>query len=158
MLPLLALLLALPFPIAGRTSWMRPESFRLTVGMPRTDAMRELADTGWHPKPGKGPDQFVVEYGDDRALTIDFRNDRLQSIRFELFVFLPDARKAFEEEKRFLRETAGQPASIRSKSIVLYDRNTPNIMVVVADDPKSENGKKGLGLLVVRYFAPAGRN
>jgi hypothetical protein len=28
--------------------------------------------------------------------------------------------------------------------------------MVVSDDPKSANGRKGVGLLVVRYFEPEG--
>lgn len=133
---------------------MRPESFRLVVGMSRGDALHELETTGWKPKATKKPNQFVVEYGDDRAITIEFRGDRLSSLRFELFAFLPEARKAFDEEARFLRATLGAPRSTKSKSILLYDHTLPNVMVVVADDPRSDSGRQGLGLLVVRYYDP----
>ncbi|MEO8033995.1 MAG: hypothetical protein ABI837_06140 [Acidobacteriota bacterium] len=151
---LLTLLLAIPFPGTSRTSWMRPQSFRLIVGMPRGDALHELEASGWKTKPTKDPNQFVVEYGDDKAVTLEFHRERLRSLRFELFTFLPEARKAFDEETRFLRNTLGDPRSTKSKSIVLYDHTLPNIMVVVADDPHSDNGRKGLGILVVRYFDP----
>jgi hypothetical protein len=151
----LALLLAIPFPASSRTSWMRPQSFRLAVGMTRAEALHELETTGWKPKPTKNANRLIVDYGDDRALTLEFQRDRLSSLRFELFAFLPEARKAFEEEARYLRETMGEPRNTRSKSILLYDKTLPNVMVVVADDPKSDNGRKGLGILVVRYFDPA---
>jgi len=36
----------------------------------------------------------------------------------------------------------------------VYDHTLPNVMVVLADDPKSANGQKGLGILVVRYYDP----
>ena len=43
---------------------------------------------------------------------------------------------------------------MKSKSVLLYDSMLPNVMVVVRADPKSENGQKGLGILVVRYYDP----
>ena len=39
MLLFLALLLSTPFPSSSRTAWMRPESFRLSIGMARTEAV-----------------------------------------------------------------------------------------------------------------------
>ena len=75
-------------------------------------------------------------------------------MRFEHFAFLQDARAAFEEETGYLRSAFGAPKKMKTKSIVVYDRVLPNVMVVLSADPKSENGQKGLGLLVVRYFDP----
>ena len=99
-------------------------------------------------------DQLVIDYGDDKEVTLQFHRNRLRSIRFELFVFLPDARTAFAEERDFLRETLGAPKKLKSKSVVLYDGVLPNVMVVLSADPKSANGSKGLGILVVRYYDP----
>lgn len=147
---LLALLLT-AFPSSSNTAWMRPESFRLAVGMSRLDVMKTLDK--WQPKPGANADQLVVDYSDDKALTLDFTKDRLTSIRFELFVFLPEIRKAFEEEKKHLATTLGKPRKA-TPSILIYDNALPNIMVVVKDDPKSEQGKKGVGVLAVRYYDP----
>lgn len=155
MIVLTAFLLATAFPSTSKTSWMRPESFHLVVGMSRREAVKSLADRGWKTKKGDDPNHLIVDYADDKAVTLQFHRNRLRSIRFELFVFLPDAHTAFAEEKSFLQETFGEPKkSIKSSSIVLYDGILPNIMVVLSADPKSTNGQKGLGILVVRYFDP----
>lgn len=130
---------------------MRPESFHLTIGMTRAEAMTALEK--WAPKPGKDADEVVVDYSDERALTLQFRKGRLTSVRFELFVFLPDIRPAFEEERARLAESRGKPRKA-TKSILIYDNALPNVMVVAADDPKSEQGKQGIGVLAVRYYDP----
>jgi hypothetical protein len=148
---LLALLLATAFPSTSRTSWMRPDSFHLTIGMSRAQAMTALET--WTPKPGKDPDEVVVDYSDDKSLTLQFRKDRLISVRFELFVFLPEIRLAFEEQRAALAESRGKPRKA-TKSILIYDNALPNIMVVAADDPKSQQGKQGIGILAVRYYDP----
>ena len=148
---LLALLLATAFPSTSRTSWMHPDSFHLTIGMSRTEAMTALEK--WAPKPGKNANEVVVDYSDDKALTLQFRKDRLTSVRFELFVFLPEIRLAFDEKRASLAESLGKPRKA-TKSILIYDNALPNVMVVVNDDPMSEQGKKGLGVLAVRYYDP----
>ena len=145
------LLLATSFPSTSRTAWMRPDAFRLVVGMPRAEAMRAL-DT-WTPKPGKNKDELVIDYSEDKALTLEFKNDRLTSIRFELYAYLNGIRGAYDEERTYLRETHGDPR-LSTKSILVYDNTLPNVMVVVTDDPKTEQGKKGLGVLAVRYYDP----
>ena len=151
----LVLLFAIAFPSSSKTSWMRPEAFRLAVGMPRAEATKELEKSGWTPKPGRDPHQIVVEYGEEQALTLEFHRDRLHSIRFELFTFMPDAEKVFAEQRSYLRKKFGAPSKrVQSKTIVLYDHTLPNVMAVLSADPKSENGKKGLALLVVRYYDP----
>ncbi len=148
---LLTLLLATAFPSTSRTSWMRPDSFHLTIGMTRTDALTALEK--WAPKPGKDANEVVVDYSDDKALTLQFRKDRLTSIRFELFVFLPEIRQAFEEKRTSLAESLGKPRKA-TKAILIYDNALPNVMVVATDDPKSQHGKQGLGVLAVRYYDP----
>jgi|SRR5688572_30685155 len=150
---MLAFVLALltSFPSNSQTSWMRLESFRLTIGMTRDDAIDAIKV--WNPKKGKDKDEVVVDYSEDKALTLEFRNDRLRSVRFELFAFLPQIRKAFDEERTHLREARGAPRKA-TKAILVYDTALPNVMVVVTDDPRSEHGKKGLGVLAVRYYDP----
>jgi hypothetical protein len=148
---LLALLLSTAFPSTSRTSWMRPESFHLTIGMTRAEALTALEK--WAPKQGKDTNELVVDYSDDKALTLQFRKDRLTSVRFELFVFLPDIKLAFEEEKTRLAESRGKPRKA-TKSILIYDNALPNVMVVAADNPKSQQGKQGIGVLAVRYYDP----
>jgi hypothetical protein len=145
------LLLAVSFPSSSLTSWMRPEAFHLTIGMGRGEAVRALQ--AWNPKPGKDANEIVVDYTGEKALTLEFKADRLHSIRFELFAFLPKVRDAFVEEKQRLRETLGEPRK-STKSILIYDVKSPNVMVVLSDDTKSKQGLQGIGMLAVRYFDP----
>jgi hypothetical protein len=151
---LLTFFLANPFPSASKTSWMRPESFHLTIGLSRAETLKRLGDGGWKTKKGKKATELIVDYSDADSFTLQFRKERLQAVRFEHFAFLQDARSAFDEETAYLRDAFGAPKKMKTKSIVLYDHVLPNVMVVLSADPKSENGKKGLGLLVVRYFDP----
>ncbi len=148
---LLALLLLTAFPSTQRTTWMRPESFHLVIGMKRAEAAEALKK--WNPKAGKDANELVVGYADDKSLTLEFRKERLHSIRFELFDYLPYIRLAYDEERKYLTKERGDPPKA-TKSIVIYDNALPNVMVVVSDDPKSEQGKKGLGVLAVRYYDP----
>jgi hypothetical protein len=149
---LLALLIA--FPSTSKTAWMRPESFHLTIGMPRAEALQRLTEGGWSPKPGKDANHLVVDYTDASSLTLDFRKGRLHSVRFEFFAFLQDARAAFVEEREYLQSAFGTPKKLAKETILLYDRVLPNVMAVLSADPKSDNGKKGLGVVVVRYYDP----
>ena len=111
MIAVLALFFATAFPSNSKTSWMRPESFHLTIGMNRAAAVKALESNGWKTKKGDDAGQLVVDYADDKSLTLQFAGERLTSIRFELFTILQDAPKAFEEERAFLRAVARQAAS-----------------------------------------------
>jgi len=153
MIAFVAFLLMADLPSASKTSWMRPESFHLAVGMSRTDAMTRLKDDGWKTKK-TGDGKVMIDYADDKAVTLQFQRDRLVSIRFELFAFLPDSHAAFAEEKEFLQQAFGAPKKLKSKSVLAYTDTLPNVMVVLSADPKSANGSKGLGILVVRYYDP----
>lgn len=146
MAALFALLLAIATP-APTTDWMRLDAFHLTIGMPRADALDALR--AWNPKQGKDANELVVDYSSDKALTLEFKKDRLTSVRFELFTLLPQVRKAFDEKRTAL----GEPRKA-TRSILIYDDALPNVIVVVNDDPKTEQGKKGLGVLAVRYYDP----
>jgi hypothetical protein len=148
---ILALLLLTAFPSTSKTSWMRPESFHLVIGMPRTQVMQALEK--WSPKSGKHDNELVVDYSDDKSLTLEFSKNRLTSVRFELFVWLPEIRQAFDEQKKHLAGSLGSPRRA-TKSILIYDNTLPNVMVVVSDDRHSEQGKKGIGVLAVRYYDP----
>jgi hypothetical protein len=147
---LLALLLT-AFPSTQQTSWMRLDSFRLSIGMSRTQAMEALR--AWEPKEGKDANEIVVDYTGEKAITLEFKNERLQSVRFELFVLLPQVRIAFEEERAYLAKALGDPRK-STRSVIIYDNELPNVMVVVKDDPASEQGKRGVGVLAVRYYDP----
>src|SRR5688572_11585539 len=103
---LLAILLLTAFPSTSRTTWMRPDAFRLAIGMPRAEVERVLVK--WSPKPGKSANELVVDYSDDKALTLEFKNGRLTSIRFELFAYLNAIRGAFNEERQYLLGAHGK--------------------------------------------------
>ena len=147
---LLALFLV-AFPSNSKTSWMRLESFHLAIGMTREEMVSEIAI--WNPKYGKDKNEIIVDYAGDKSLTLEMKNDRLRSVRFELFDFRREIRKAFDETRAHLRSARGAPRKATS-SILIYDEALPNVMVVVTDDPDSEQGKKGLGVLAVRYYDP----
>ena len=149
----MAALLALLLTIAEgpRTDWMRLEAFHLAIGMTRADALDAVR--AWNPKAGKDASELVIDYAGDKSVTLEFKKDRLQSARFELFVFLPQIRHAFEEKRQSLLHDLGEPRKT-TRSVVIYDNQLPNVMMVAADSPQSENGKKGLGVLAVRYFDP----
>ena len=149
MITFVALLLATAFPSTSRTSWMRPESFHLVIGMSRTDALKAVAIFN----PTITNDEASFDYNDSEGVTLQFRRDRLHAVRFEFFAFLQDARAAFQEEKAWLQTTFGPPKKHASK-LVVYDDRLPNVMAVLTDDPNSEQGKKGIGMLVVRYYDP----
>ncbi|HEX9458145.1 MAG TPA: hypothetical protein VGA84_03320 [Thermoanaerobaculia bacterium] len=153
MIAILAVFFATVFPSNSKTSWMRPESFHLKVGMNRAAVVKALASNGWKTKRGDTDGQLVVDYADDKSITLHFRRERLQSIRFELFTILQDAPAAFEEERAFLRESLGKPR-VGTKRILLYDHTLPNVMAVLSADPKSEQAQKGVGMVVVRYYDP----
>lgn len=148
---LLALLLAIAPGQDVRTDWMRPDAFHLAIGMSRMQVMSALA--AWSPKQGKDANEVVVDYSEDKSMTLEFKNERLRSIRFELFVMLPLIRKAFDAERAALLRDRGDPRKA-TKSILIYDNALPNVMVVVKDDPTSTQGKQGLGVLAVRYYDP----
>ena len=150
-MPILFTLLLLTATPSPSTEWMRPDAFHLTIGMTHAEAMDALQ--AWNPKPGRNANEIIVDYADDRSMTLEFRKDRLVSVRFELFVFLPEVRKAFESQRASLKEMRGEPPKA-TKSILIYDNALPNVMVVVTDDPKSQHGKRGLGVLAVRYYDP----
>ena len=120
MIAILALFFATAFPSNSKVSWMRPESFHLTIGMERDATVKTLADRGWNAKETDQEDQMVIDYGDDKAVTLQFHQDRLRSIRFELFAFLPDAKRAFEEERTFLRESPVASAAGDSMAAQLH--------------------------------------
>ena len=146
---LLALLLAIAE--GPRTDWMRLEAFHLAIGMTRAETLDAVR--AWNPKTGKDASELVIDYAGDKSVTLEFRKDRLQSARFELFVFLPQTRNTFEEMRQSLLRDLGEPRKV-TRSVVIYDNKLPNVMMVVADSPHSENGKKGVGVLAVRYFDP----
>lgn len=154
MIAVLALFLATAFPSNDKTGWMRPDSFHLVIGMPRAEAMAALEKNGWKPKKSTDPNEVVIDYADDKTLTLVFHRDRLKSARFELFLILHEAKSAFTQEAIYLRQRFGEPKKLKSKSVLLYDNALPNVMAVLSNNPNSEQGQKGVGMVVVRYYDP----
>lgn len=149
MIAVVALLFATAFPSSSQTAWMRPESFHLTIGMPRAAAMKAVALY----KPKVKGDEASFDYNDSHGVTLQFRRDRLHAVRFEFFGFLHEVRAAFGEEKAYLADALGPPKKA-APSLLIYDDRLPNLMVVLSADPNSEQGQKGIGMLVVRYYDP----
>jgi hypothetical protein len=143
------------FPSPAKTDWMSPEAFHLAIGMPRSKVVDQLGSSGWKPHPGKAPNHIVVEVDQAKTLTLEFDNDLLRSARFELFDFFPDVKAAFREQSAALRKRFGVPKrGVPSKSVLIYDKVHPNIIVVISTDPHTSAGRQGLGFLTVRYFEP----
>lgn len=138
---------------SNKTSWMRPDLFHLVIGMPRAEVVKTLNENGWKAKPGDDKNHLVIDYADDKSLTLQFRKERLNAVSFELFALVPEAQSAFAEQKNVLKDRLGEPRKTLP-SIVLYDNLLPNVMVILSADPKSEHGRRGLGMLVVRYYDP----
>jgi hypothetical protein len=137
---------------------MSPQSFHLTIGMPKGVAVQKLLENGWTLKPGRNEDEVVIDYTAEKALTLEFSRERLRSVRFELFALMPEVQAAFAEQKSLLAKAHGDPKkNVRSKTIVVYDDRLPNIMVVLSADPKTEYGRKGFGYLAVRYYDPVAK-
>jgi hypothetical protein len=152
---LVALLLALvdAFPSPTKTAWMSPESFHVSVGMQKKKVVAQLTGAGWKPHKGKAPNHLLIDVEQTKTVTLEFQRDRLHSIRFELFDFLPDVTAAFKEASEALVKRYGPPKpGMKSKSIVIYEKTRPNIIVVLSTDPKTTAGKQGLGFMTVRYF------
>ena len=84
MIAVLAFFFATAFPSNSKVSWMRPESFHLRIGMNRAAAVKALESSGWKTKKTNTAGQLVVDYADDKSLTLQFAGERLTSIRFEL--------------------------------------------------------------------------
>lgn len=148
----IAMLLASVIP-SNKTSWMRPDSFHLVIGMPKAAAVKALEEGGWKVQPGPEKEHLIVDYADDKSLTMQFKKGRLHAVSFELFALVPQAQIAFAEHKSVLKEQFGQPRK-ELPSIVLYDDRLPNVMMVLSASPQSEHGRRGLGMLVVRYYDP----
>jgi hypothetical protein len=149
-MPLLLAILFAVAPSVSQTSWMRPDAFHLTIGMAKGDAVKALSSGGLTVRDGDHAGQLVADITPTKSITIELAKDRLQSVRFELFTMSDVMGAAFEEEKKFLRDSFGAPKSIASKSMVIYNTTLPNVMAVVTTDVK-----QGLSTLAVRYFDPA---
>ncbi len=160
---MLALVLSMQFLVQGGmpapsvSEWMDPQKFGLCIGMSRADVESAVEHAGLQSKPGKYPRQLVVRYGETRTLMLQFVDDKLQSVRFELVDFIPVVRAAYDERVVAIEKTLGYEAAKKKGdlAVVLYNRESPNVMVVLSTLPKDEFGKQGLGFLAIRWFDPS---
>lgn len=151
MLALLLFFAIAPQADSSLVSWMRPDTFHLTIGMPRAKAVDQLASAGLKTEKGKDDRHLLVDYSETRSLTLEFDGNRLASVRFELYVPDPRLDEAFSAERKYLRDTFGEPKPVHSPNMLIYDRSLPNVMVVATPSAKVTT----LASLVVRYFDPA---
>jgi hypothetical protein len=149
MLPLILFLATAVFPSTNSTSWMRPESFHLTVGMNLAEALRTLASAGFKAEKGDDDHHLIVDYTPTQSITLEFRKERLRSIRFELYQPKDKIGAAFEAVGHYLQSSPGA-TRLKSGTMIIYDGTLPNVMVVLKKQPEQT-----LSTMVVRYYDPA---
>jgi len=160
---MLALMLALQIatqgalPAASNSEWMSPESFGFCIGMPRADVEATIERSNWKASPGKYPRLLVVHYSDTKTVTLQFVDGKLQSARFELVDFIPAVRSAYEERVAAIEEEVGYEGAKQKgdRAVLLFNRKSPNVMVVLSTVPNDDFGRQGLGFLAIRWFDPS---
>ncbi|MGK2856337.1 MAG: hypothetical protein ACSLFQ_03940 [Thermoanaerobaculia bacterium] len=160
---MLALLLALQlatqgaFPAASDSSWMSPESFGFCIDMPRSDVEATIERGGWKASPGKYPRVLIVHYSDTKTVTLQFVDGKLQSARFELVDFIPAVRSAFDERVAVIEKELGYEGAKQKgdRAVLLFNKTSPNIMVVLSTVPNDDFGRQGLGFLAIRWYDPS---
>lgn len=153
---LLQFLLQGAMPVQATTDWMSPTWLGVSIGMPRADVEAAIGRAGLKAEPGKYSRQLVVRYAETKTVTMQFVDDHLQSIRFELVDFIPVVRSAYESRLATIEKDAGHapPKQSGERAVVLFNRANPNIMVVLSTVPNDDFGKQGLGFLAIRWFDP----
>jgi hypothetical protein len=160
---MLALMLTLQLATQGalpaetNSSWMSPESLGLCIDMPRADVEATIMRAGLKSAPGRYPRQLIVQYSDTKTIMLQFVDERLQSARFELVDFIPAVRTAFEERVTAIEEDLGYEGARQKgdRAVLLYNRESPNVMVVLSTVPNDDFGRQGLGFLAIRWFDPS---
>jgi hypothetical protein len=135
---------------------MSPERLGLCIGMARPDVEAAVERAGLRAEPGKYSRQLVVHYAETKTVTMQFVDDRLQSIRFELVDFIPTVRGAYKDRVAAIEKELGYEAAKQKgdRVVVTYKRESPNIMVVLSTVPDDAFGRQGLGFLAIRWFDP----
>lgn len=145
------------FPSASNSAWMSPESFGFCIDMPRAEVEATIERGGWKSSPGKYPRVLIVQYSDTKTVTLQFVDDKLQSARFELVDFIPAVRSAFDERVAAIEMEAGYEGAKQKgdRAVLLFNKTSPNVMVVLSTVPNDDFGKQGLGFLAIRWFDPS---
>ena len=154
MMLFLLLLGAGAFPSGSPTAWMDPAAFHLRMGMSRSAASAELRQIGVKPRAGKQANHLLIEYAENKTITLAFEANRLQSVRFELADYMVKIPGAYETARSRLETRNGKP-STKTATMSLWNDQAIQSMVVMSTDPRSRFGKQGLGFVVVRYFTTA---
>ena len=139
------------------SDWMEPDKLGVCIGMARVDVEAMIDRAGLKAEAGKYPRQLVVHYAETKTVTMQFVDEKLQSIRFELVDFVPAVRSAYDERVAAIEKKAGyKPVATKGdRAIVVFNRESPNVMVVLSTLPDDEFGKQGLGFLAIRWFDPS---
>lgn len=154
MIAALLLMAVSQFPSATDTTWMEPAAFRLVLGESRDHVLSEFETRGWTLEPGESDEVLIHPYDDRKTVALEFRQDRLVSVRFELVSFRPRIAGDWDDLRAQLRERFGDPAVDQARVQVV---NTPALTIhaVLNDSTDSELGQSGAGMIIVRYFVPA---
>lgn len=153
MIATLMILLASQFPSASDTAWMEPAAFRLLIGEPREHLVSSFERKGWTLESTDDADVLLHPYDESKSVVMEFRDDRLVSIRFELVSFHPRLSKDWSEVTTRLRERFGEP-EVDHQRLLVQHTGAFTIHAVLSDSPDSDLGQSGAGLIIVRYFVP----
>jgi hypothetical protein len=116
---------------------------------------KTIEESGWDSTPGKYPRQLVIRYSENKTLTLGFVDDRLQSLRFEFVDFIPIVKTAHAERLETLKASLDEAGREVGEGILLFDKQLPNVMMVISTRPDDSFGRQGLGFLSVRYYDPS---
>jgi hypothetical protein len=153
----LQLLAQQAFPSASNSSWMSLDAFGWCIGMPRAEVEASIARSEWKSSPGKYSRQLIVRYSDTKTVNLQFVDDKLQSVRFELVDFIPAVRSAYDERVAVIEKQAGYEGAKQKgdRAVLLFNRENPNAMVVLSTVANDDFGRQGLGFLAIRWFDPS---
>ncbi|MDX1582071.1 MAG: hypothetical protein R3338_00560 [Thermoanaerobaculia bacterium] len=148
------LLLFTQFPSGSDTAWMEPAAFHLALGDAREEIENAFEARGWKLIEAEDDDEVLVhDYANGKSLTMEFRQDRLVSARFELVSFGAQLSRNWEDVTARLRERHGNPL-VEESSIFITEADEMSVHAVLDDRPDSALGKQGAGRIIVRYFVP----
>lgn len=154
MMAVFLLLLASQFPSANDTGWMEPASFRLLIGESREHVESAFERRGWELEAGENENSLLHPYAETKSVVLEFRDDHLVSIRFELVSFHPRLPRDWNEVTTTLRKRFGKP-EVDHSQLLVQTTEAFTIHAVLQDSPDSELGRSGAGMIIVRYFVPA---
>lgn len=145
----LLVLLLQSLPTTSEVAWMEPAAFHLKIGQTRAQVEASFARRGW--KLAEEGETLVHEYANGKTVVLEFRDDRVRSIRFELVTFIPRQTAEWSEVRDRLLALHSKPV-VESDSVMVFREKDLEIHAVLQDDPDSEIGKQQAAMIIVRYF------